>query len=660
MDKLGLKIKGEWAVLNDESKISIERTSPIWNDSGTFSYPFTIPYAPNRHIFGLLATPEDNVKIDNINYDFELYSCGILILKGIISIDEDEITDSIPINLMSGTSSFNDKIDNINCNDIPVKDKIVIGKVPLKFWWKIQFYDRYIEGNTDLPTSDFTLMDYNVSIPYPDKKFCNVQIVTSNGNVGKYDRPNSGTCFYLLYFLDCLFSHIGINVLNNSMSKYEDFKRLALFSTKANSTPSEDVYLGSFDELNDGRYKAFHTEGSEGYSFKDGRYIYATNKSFPSTSISDLIESLNNAFGVRFIFNDKENSLNIVLIKDILRDKTITELVCNVISISKTLIRFSGLSLTYGEDDDTTFNYTSKLNTEDFSDLDYIINNKVKSNNITCYISTITGNAYRIKVDEETGESPSLFEVGGYNPYKIGIIDNIEPEELKISFKPVICNDVTPADPRAQTQHEIISAVFVDTESGVETKKSLKYGDGPYPKNEVMNYKSTDWGALQDYDAGFALGIMRGSGSSDNYAIVASPEDVGGNVWVSIAGTTAFTADSIDDYGRSYDYNGVGSGAGDDDINERFSLKLKATKEGKSASNFPDRGLVDVFMSEYLYFLQKRKLITIIAEISLAELFNIEWDKRYKIGNCTGFINKLSFDIDKNGLSEVEIELYMI
>lgn len=658
MDKLALKINSEWAVLNDDSKISIDRTSPIWNDSGTFSYPFTIPYESNRHIFGLLSLPEDNVKIDNIDYDFELYSDGILLLKGIIDIDEDEISDSIPMKLMSGTSSFNDIIQDLNCNDIPVKDKIIIGKVPLKLWWDFNFMDKYYtEMFFYLPTADFTIMDTNVSIPYPDKKFCNVQIVTSNNNIGEYNRPNSGICFYLLYFLDCLFEYTGINLLKNSMLNYEDFKRLAFFTTIANATPSEDIYTGSFDEvIKNCTFKKDKDVIS--YAFKDGRYIYATKESFPSVGISSLINDLKNAFGVRLLFDDKESSLNIVLIKDILTNKTVNELVCNIISISKTLTKFSGLSLTYDQDDDAAFNYTSKLNVEEFSDYDTIIQNKVKSNNTTCYVSTVTGNSYRVKVDEETGQNPALFEVGGFNSYKVGVTDNVEPEELKLNFKPVICNDVTPSDKRKVSMHEIISAVYVDVESGDTSDKSI-FEDTMFPKVKI-NYKSTDWSALQDYDAGFTLGIMRGAGSSENYAVVTSTEDLGGQVWVPIAGTTAFTSDSIDDYGRSYDYNGVGAGAGSDDINKRFSLKLKATKEGHTASVFPNRGLADTFMSEYLYFMQNRKLITMVVEMSLAELLNIEWDIRYKIGNYTGFINKLSFDIDKNGLSEVEIELYMI
>ena len=44
-------------------------------------------------------------------------------------------------------------------------------------------------------------------------------------------RPQSGICFYVLYFLDCLFAHLGVSFDKSALLKIEDFKHLCFFTT---------------------------------------------------------------------------------------------------------------------------------------------------------------------------------------------------------------------------------------------------------------------------------------------------------------------------------------------------------------------------------------------------------------------------------------------
>ena len=45
------------------------------------------------------------------------------------------------------------------------------------------------------------------------------------------DRQQSGICFYVLYFLDCLFDYLGVSWDNSELLKIEDMRHLCFFTT---------------------------------------------------------------------------------------------------------------------------------------------------------------------------------------------------------------------------------------------------------------------------------------------------------------------------------------------------------------------------------------------------------------------------------------------
>ena len=67
------------------------------------------------------------------------------------------------------------------------------------------------------------------------------------------DRPASGICFYVLYFLDCLFAHLGVQFDKTALLNVEDFKHLCFFTTHVRYTTREvSGYstLTSIDDVN--------------------------------------------------------------------------------------------------------------------------------------------------------------------------------------------------------------------------------------------------------------------------------------------------------------------------------------------------------------------------------------------------------------------------
>lgn len=119
--------------------------------------------------------------------------------------------------------------------------------------------------------------------------------------------------------------------------------------------------------------------------------------------------------------------------------------------------------------------------------------------------------------------------------------------------------------------------------------------------------------------------------------------------------------------------NGVGSRYG------RFSLKLRAEKpnpdfdasQPESAGNrrflnidnqtLRGRGLADQFYKEYSKFIREARVATLTLRMDVAELLAIDKTKRVAVGDVTGFVRKMEYEISIiDGLGPVTIEVLYI
>lgn len=119
--------------------------------------------------------------------------------------------------------------------------------------------------------------------------------------------------------------------------------------------------------------------------------------------------------------------------------------------------------------------------------------------------------------------------------------------------------------------------------------------------------------------------------------------------------------------------NGVGSRYG------RFSLKLRAEKlnpyfDPKQAEssynrrylpitneNLRGRGLADQFYKEYSYWVRNARIVNLPVRMELAQLLTIDDTVRATVGDVTGFINEMEYDISsETGLGDVTMEVMYI
>lgn len=291
----------------------------------------------------------------------------------------------------------------------------------------------------------------NVSDEYPLASYCNARVCythykqnmdgTSGDTVStsetydpyyilEADRMQSGVCFYVLYFLDCLFNALGLNYDNEDLLSVGDMKRLCFFTTHCKydierkypdktdydfqDTTSINEWLSSRntkgnlstsyeqtkklesvtingqtynigDELPNGLGKL----NEAGFTVQDPKIsvkanimnMYANSKNFPDESVSTVIDSLWASFGIRFLVDYDKESVKAVFIRDLFRDTSDPiVLKCDIIDTPVKLNeKITGVRMRYSaesDNDEKKYNITSGSTDYD-TNYDYIDYSKV-------------------------------------------------------------------------------------------------------------------------------------------------------------------------------------------------------------------------------------------------------------------------------------------
>ena len=334
---LTILINDKPMALPDDFSIDIEDKNPVFNDTEMFSYPFSIPLEGNRWLVKNIDDIRAAVRAVNLEHlPTRIHADGLPFRSGtLVMQDEEEITDSLSMNIDAGTQSLSELISNLDCRDIPLKDTIIIGEkignvrvdiesdpvvkvrvhvdgdkhkddydetrtiqaahlsvskvlepqalgfsypatcdefTPTNFW----NYDgdaipngskSYPNGKSVIIPQKATGKDYiNTAAAYGETDnagrpatYCNARVCykhhglddegeTSDSPIEMKDctwtnedlypywvldanRPQSGICFYVLYFLDCLFAHLGVTFDKSALLEIEDLKHLCFFTT---------------------------------------------------------------------------------------------------------------------------------------------------------------------------------------------------------------------------------------------------------------------------------------------------------------------------------------------------------------------------------------------------------------------------------------------
>ncbi len=219
-------------------------------------------------------------------------------------------------------------------------------------------------------------------------------------------------------------------------------------------------------------------------------WAYATSDCFPKEDISTVVEALQNAFGIRLLFDRDYQRVRVVLLRNIFRSNDVQDVACEVLQTTKQENSIRGFRMTFGAGtENTEFYYkgfADKLphkkvvwpdasDTHDYSqwnlNAEYPdIIQKVSAFDKTCYVTPNTGNAYGIKIDKDAKRykdlHPSLFEYAGYEDAEDGDCTGEDEtiKEIQVGFTPAIVNDLNFEEERSSGSTEQKFAIFVDEE----------------------------------------------------------------------------------------------------------------------------------------------------------------------------------------------------
>lgn len=407
----------------------------------------------------------------------------------------------------------------------------------------------------------------NTDIPYDDDSpkshpYCNVDIGYQKKNInGEAERsytihkasdqthpevithkawPNTAPCFYVMYWLRALLTHLGIHIDENQMQGVEDLRRLFMLNTlcaydepdtppSANGTGKDLLLKGidiarepvSYDTGESGGVitqvrLTKHTDASTHTGEKNdykvvidyvmereeetiiGHPAYASSDCFPNVEASRIISALQDGFGVRLLFNDDYTRVRIVLLRNIFRSKEVQELKGEVFSVLKQENDKRGFMMTYGVDDDTAFKLhifdkmlpkkhkTDKSNDKEvLTFADYATASRAASGINKHLYYTNNGNTYAVKKEKDAKRFrdfyPSLYEVAGFMDAVDGDCTGEDNtfELVTLGFTPLIVNDARIRRSRSDDTEQMFFT-FVDENMNAS---SHDYGKGA--KSEI-------------------------------------------------------------------------------------------------------------------------------------------------------------------------------
>lgn len=219
-----LTIGSKLIALPVDTKISIERSSPLLNDdTGSFSYPFPVPTAPNQLNLGWPGRLQRDGDIPD--QTFILSEGGLQVLRG--EVDYDDVTaKEIGIILKSGYTEFTKKMDNKFLGEIDFGSE----------WWPpvidtaSTIYDKFEEwdivnttDNGKYVAAPFVIADANINAQDCSGATSKLKLVWEGGYYNY-----ASLQFKVNFVVTTIFERAGYTVVENAIETSE-FDKLVLF-----------------------------------------------------------------------------------------------------------------------------------------------------------------------------------------------------------------------------------------------------------------------------------------------------------------------------------------------------------------------------------------------------------------------------------------------
>lgn len=361
---LNIKVNDQYLNLSKTS-ISFELLSPIFNDIGSFSYPFTFPSSPhNRSILGFP---------DRINYgqatakshEAEIYINGLLWKRGKLTVKEAG-NQQIKANLAVGEGYFYSTIKDKTLNDAGLGGKRSLAPYVTAHEYNGVSYPRYFDAIIDkvYPETDFNLFPVYAPNFYKEQDFYNTWLSSTDGFINTWRTSSPlvpdfngfqywGYATFVLfpfvnYLLDQIAAYTGSAISKNIFYDDPALRRLVIFRLFSISE-----MLGEAQRLAD----QFDLSDNIGHS-----------------KIADLLSRLSSVFNSFLFYDDFTKDIRILLFKEIINSEPVNLENAKYRMISLEPNDYNGYQVSYEIDGDDEFaeehfkdldglNYKGSLNT---------------------------------------------------------------------------------------------------------------------------------------------------------------------------------------------------------------------------------------------------------------------------------------------------------
>ena len=328
---ISILIDGEELELKDP-QITLNLKSPIFNETGSYSYPFKIPNTiRNRRILKFRH------RIQSSNNKYEQFPCivtykGIQIINGLLNVLIGT-ADTFEGNIYADSGDFNYYLKDKILQQYPFGEKVFNERGDALGFFNTCRDKFYPEAPFCFPEIVKYKYFENDSTPdellYYNRYFVNdvygYELTLSQGSVA---HTLLVPFLFMKDVLKTLFTQMGYQ-LKNELFAHEDFNKLIIYnSVGCNQTMTAFTY--------------------------DVTHLYY-NVHLPFIKVKDFLKSIENNWNARFFPNMFSKEVRIISIDDIIKSKDFIDFSANIRSISTDLDEYNygtGLSMEGDPDDD--------------------------------------------------------------------------------------------------------------------------------------------------------------------------------------------------------------------------------------------------------------------------------------------------------------------
>lgn len=326
---LSMKIDGTLVELSPDFSVTMNLKSPIFNEAGSYSYPFRIPNTPRNAI--LMGFRHRVANTGYVYHEFKgaYFWKGISIFTGTVNM---KVLNSSSFEgyLMEGNGDFNYQRKNGTLQDVDYGQMVFDTEDE-----KMQYINdcaNTIYPNRDLAFPEVQNLSYFDEVPTePALQYFNYYF---QSRIFKGDGDNRFVIvpmLYLRYVLNKIFEHLGFTFDDSFFTSDVDYNSLVLYNS-VDCNGGVDGFFG-YDDLK-----------------------ILLNYHVPRMSMSDFLGGLESFFNIRFFVNNDNMIVRLISVDKIVKSTECIEFSSQLISIS-----------TEPEDKVTGFRLKMQMDTEDAS-----------------------------------------------------------------------------------------------------------------------------------------------------------------------------------------------------------------------------------------------------------------------------------------------------